>query len=432
MTTPSFIHSPEVQYSCTLCGECCRERWRVPLDEPTCHTLLKQDWQETPLAEQAEKNPEFFIQRVPTLPTGAAFQTHAGGCVFLDTDGLCLLHKHQGASAKGIVCRLFPYLFVDAPEGVYVGYSFVCRPVRLPDELETANTILEESEASTFEEARGFYPGIHYQQVPEQVELGWDILMTWKSYLELESGLIEILQHPDVPFSHRLVAGHAFLNLAGLFLKEFAEIPPEEREDKVTHYVEAMRKERYARVIRIAERSRGRRLIRRYVLSVILGLHEAGVKAREKRDKGAGDGTIRRMALISRMFRHFFKPAPPVREIKDILSESAGRYLRHFIWRKGLVLGRSLYRMEGICRGYALLLIAYALIEHYTGYYVKSQEPEAAVAEAIRTVERDFILHAGRDATGSEEGGRESYELFLSLVDSLVTSKSFAPSLVGW
>ena len=205
MTNPlSLLYSEEVEYGCTLCGECCRESWRVPLDAGTRETLSTRDWRGTPLAGEAEADREFFVQPAPTLCTGAAFQVREGACVFLGEEGGCGIHRKFGPQAKGIVCRLFPYLFVEAPEGTYVGYSFCCRPVRKPEELARAEAVLEESAEAAYREASEFFPGIHYQRAPQTISLAEDLEISWNSYLLLEGGLLEILSRSGAPFAFHL------------------------------------------------------------------------------------------------------------------------------------------------------------------------------------------------------------------------------------
>jgi hypothetical protein len=54
-----------------------------------------------------------------------------------------------------------------------------------------------------------------------------------------------------------------------------------------------------------------------------------------------------------------------------------------------------------------------------------------ATAEAIRLVERDYVLHAGRDETGPAEEDRDTFDLFVNLFDRMVGAKSFAASMVN-
>ncbi len=431
MQSVSFRFSQEVKYGCTFCGECCRERWRIPLDAATRQSLTDRDWSNTPLAERARGDPEFFAAPAPTLATGAAFRTSEGACVFLGEAQLCHVHRHFGGPAKGVVCRLFPYLFVEAPEGVYVGYSFCCRPVRRPAELVQAEQVYEESTEAACEEARAFFPGIHYQQAPSRVPLGRGVEIPWDSYLQLEEGLLELLHRSGESIGTCLVAGHFYLNLCELFLQEYRDEDEGVLRVNIAHYVTRMRNEGYKRVDGMARRSCRRWGVRRYVLSVMLGLHEAGMQARVKRDAAGAPGMISRVRLMRAMLRRLFERYPRAELPEDLFSEAAGRYLRHVIWRKGLALGRGLYRLGGLCREYAMLLVAYALLEYFARRLTPTLGAEEAIAEALRIVERDFVLHAGRDEIGPAEEERDSYELFLGLFDSLVGSKAFAPSMVG-
>ena len=426
-----FLFSDEVEYGCTACGQCCRERWRVPLDALTREGLGKRDWKGTLLEAKAKSDPEFFVQDAPTLSTGAAFRTSEGACTLLGEDGLCTAHRLYGPQAKGVVCRLFPYLFVEAPEGVYTGYSFCCRPVRHPAELAATGRAWEESVASVYDEAKGFSSSVHYQVAPKRVALTPTVEIPWDGYLQLETGLLYLLNRPERPLAFHLIAGHVYLTLAGLFLEEFRDQDEDSLRGKVAHYVERMRSENFGRVDRIAQRGRGRMGVRRYVLSVMLGLHESGMIARQKRDARGGPGMISRWNLFRGTIRHFFERRSKTMPSQEVFAPLVGRYFRHVIWRKGLALGRSLYRLGGLTREYAMLLIEYALLEYFAGKLAADRGDEEATSEAIRIVERDFVLHAGRDVVGPAEEDRDAFELFLGLFDSLVGSKAFAPSIVG-
>ncbi len=48
-----------------------------------------------------------------------------------------------------------------------------------------------------------------------------------------------------------------------------------------------------------------------------------------------------------------------------------------------------------------MLIVAYGLIEYFARKRVESLGAEEAVSEAIRRVERDYVLHAGRDGIDS-------------------------------
>jgi hypothetical protein len=175
------------------------------------------------LAGLAREDPEFFHRSVPSLPTGGAFAWREGACVLLGEDGLCQAHRYFGAEAKGTICRLFPYLFVEAPEGGYTGYSFCCRPVRDPGELTKTSEVLRESPEAAYEEARSFFPGVHYRKAPECVAISQDLEIAWDDYLALESGLLELLGMETGKPGDSLVCGSVYLTLSGLFLKDAAD-----------------------------------------------------------------------------------------------------------------------------------------------------------------------------------------------------------------
>jgi hypothetical protein len=433
MNSSRFIHSEEVRYGCTLCGECCKEPWRVPVEKATRKSLSERDWSGTPLEKLAGSDQDFFFEQAPTLPTGAAFQTRpeTGGCILQGEDGLCLAHANFGVNAKGVVCRLFPFLFVQAPEGVYTGYSFVCRPVRKLEELKTAGEILDESTENIYEEAKNYFPNVHYQQAPETVELAPGVNLPWTAYIKIEQGLLDILSRDVHGLRFNLVSGYFYLNLAGLFLREYQNESPEALTEKTAYFVEKMDEEKFDRVDRMSRKTKPRLFVRKYATSAMLALHEEGLRARTKRDRQGGPGAISRVGLTKALVGHLLRPRPSAELPEQEFNEAVGRYLRHVIWRKGLALGRGLYRLGGLGREYAMLLIHFSMIEYHARRLVRQLPVDDATAEAIRLVERDYVLHAGRDETGPAEEDRDTFDLFVNLFDRMVGAKSFAASMVN-
>ena len=49
-----------------------------------------------------------------------------GACGFLSADNRCRIHEELGAAKKPLTCRLFPYAFHTAADGVVVTASFGC------------------------------------------------------------------------------------------------------------------------------------------------------------------------------------------------------------------------------------------------------------------------------------------------------------------
>jgi lysine-N-methylase len=95
------------RWDCHQCGICCRGS-TVPLDAADLALLEEQGWQQ---------RPEFRSVKI-TVPLddgrrGQQLNKRAdGSCVFLQADGLCLIHKELGFDAKPLICRMFPLQLV--------------------------------------------------------------------------------------------------------------------------------------------------------------------------------------------------------------------------------------------------------------------------------------------------------------------------------
>ena len=102
------------RWSCHQCGVCCRGSV-VPLSADDVARLQAQKWEDRPefrgrpvMVRQAWLGHEYRLAQRPD-----------GSCVFLDSDGLCKIHKELGFDAKPLVCRMFP-LQVVPRDGVAI------------------------------------------------------------------------------------------------------------------------------------------------------------------------------------------------------------------------------------------------------------------------------------------------------------------------
>lgn len=114
MAVDSVLHIPQqIRFQCTRCAHCCNY-WPVPLTDNDVRRLesVGHDAQVmTLLPETARGGLDQFSHVLE--------KNRQGFCYFLE-DSNCTVEN----SAKPSMCRLFPYSFMDCPEGVYVGLSF--------------------------------------------------------------------------------------------------------------------------------------------------------------------------------------------------------------------------------------------------------------------------------------------------------------------
>jgi Fe-S-cluster containining protein len=128
----------------------------------------------------------------------------SGACIFLATDNGCLIHRHFGEQAKPLLCRMYPFAFVSTADRVAVDCSFACRSIAqgTGEPLETRTPewlrLLEESPA-----AEANAPRLDAKRALKPETL-------W----ELEHGLVELLNRPELPFFVRLRCAMQFAELS--------------------------------------------------------------------------------------------------------------------------------------------------------------------------------------------------------------------------
>lgn len=94
-------------YSCMMCGWCCR-RFRVLLTEPEVERIKRLDWGDE------SGVPQDFCEMVNGSPY---FRRDARGCLFLDDNGVCLMHRKFGFAKKALTCRGYPFNIVSTFPG---------------------------------------------------------------------------------------------------------------------------------------------------------------------------------------------------------------------------------------------------------------------------------------------------------------------------
>lgn len=137
-TRRSIRIAPGAHHTCRLCAHSCHN-YTVVLSELEARRLALDDWR--PLLHQVPND----------LPLVGRQGNHYilnkrsdGGCVFLGTDDLCVIHKQSSPETKPLACQMFPLQAVQAPDGVYLSLNSGCR--RLIDQTET-DPLLDEADA---------------------------------------------------------------------------------------------------------------------------------------------------------------------------------------------------------------------------------------------------------------------------------------------
>ena len=95
--TTQFILPPDVEYTCTICGECCREDWPVPIDQEALSRLSNIDWkantEELPPSTREFLSSDGELDFSRESPRGPVLCKTDGGCLFLEGEHGCWKDK---------------------------------------------------------------------------------------------------------------------------------------------------------------------------------------------------------------------------------------------------------------------------------------------------------------------------------------------------
>lgn len=385
-----------VVFTCQQSGACCRSDWLVGVDDASHARLRDVRWEQhdPTLAGTAT-----FVPLPFALPSGERLtfaRRPDGGCVFLTADTRCGIHRHLGVEAKPQVCREFPYHFVQTPDGIAVGVSFACTAVR----AHQGATL-----AAQRDEVRAVLAGsTRVERSPERLTLFGTVDLDWADYRPIEAGLLDLLASGR-PLAVGLLAGSALLSLCvGLTqiearARRAGQLPAA----TLTGALAELRDDGYRRLLDIAAGARYPRrpsltylapaytwlqLTRRRMSrpALLLSLYRNYVRFRRGRGRLPDAVTGGEPFDLAAVLRVRFDTT--VTGVEPFLKE----YWSHVVFRK------TLTPMHGIFRGYQTLLALYSFMKLAARLHAwRAERPVAALAdvkEAVRLVERAFILHA--------------------------------------
>jgi Fe-S-cluster containining protein len=123
--TPLRI-DPGQRFTCSQCGRCCH-RFDVVVSEAEVETYRRRgaaQWFRDGGDAVGSADP---FEPIPELPGTLRIRKRAdGACGFLSADQRCRIHEELGGDQKPLTCRLFPFSFHPAADGVIVTASFAC------------------------------------------------------------------------------------------------------------------------------------------------------------------------------------------------------------------------------------------------------------------------------------------------------------------
>ena len=129
MSETNRIHFDEnVCYDCSQCTWCCDQPWDTRIEPEKAEAVKAHDWS---VNHPRLSGRELVVPRKLAKRRYLALTKGQGTrCVFLDDDGLCIIHKELGPEAKPDGCLQFPMLRTSLPDGDYVSANFGCRAVQ--------------------------------------------------------------------------------------------------------------------------------------------------------------------------------------------------------------------------------------------------------------------------------------------------------------
>ncbi len=385
------LHLPEgIAYTCHNEGVCCNVFDTIPVDAGVAATLalldkstLNQTAGNTPNSPVAVNNPA-------APPAQKIARKPCGECSMLTAEKLCAIHALAGEAAKPRVCQDFPWRYVETPDGVYVGLSFVCPSVR----GNRGRLVSEQSEQLQTR----YRATASIRATPSAIPLNARVTLSWPDYMEIESAFTDLLSMHDEPLPVRIIACCLITGFVDQMLAAPMDAP---RGVTVSQIIAAIRAGSYARVLRLARKhtpsaARSRRMFLGMFTSFANTLHQrgqgrlgtvAGVMGQYVRH-AAGIGTVHLQPIDTRLTHSQLDRAT----VPDsgYAADQISRYLSHCVFRKDLALSGDLTRRI------RLLALNAALVPWYAAALAGGNEPptDAQWDEAIGHVERLYGFHS--------------------------------------
>lgn len=386
------LHLPEgIAYTCHNEGVCCNVFDTIPVDAGVAATLASID--ESTLNQTAgnASDSPVAVDNPAAPPAQKIARKACGACSMLTTEKLCAIHALAGEAAKPRVCQDFPWRFVETPDGVYVGLSFVCPSVR-------ANRGTPVTEQSDQLQSRYRVTG-SIRATPGAIPLNARVTLTWSEYLEIESTLTDLLSMQTEPLPVRIIACCLIPGFIDQMLAAQKNAPTEPI--TISQITAAMHAGGYAHILRLAHKqtpphARSRRMFLGMFTSFANTLHRrgqgrlstvAGVVGQYLRH-AAGLGQIKLQPVDSTLARAQIDQA--VVPETGYAAAQIARYLTHCVFRKDLALSGDLTRRV------RLLALNAALIPWYAAALAGGEAPptDSQWDEAIGHVERLYGFHS--------------------------------------
>ncbi len=146
------ILEKNTRFSCASCGDCCNQPWRTVIEADKAAALDDHDFSSYPRLvgrryyhPPADGQPGFFDLA----------KVEGTKCLFLDTDGLCIIHKELGEAAKPRMCRQFPFISSRTRVDHRISANFGCPSVQanrgrlLTEQVDDIAQVVSASDAAS-------------------------------------------------------------------------------------------------------------------------------------------------------------------------------------------------------------------------------------------------------------------------------------------
>ncbi|MCA9563857.1 MAG: YkgJ family cysteine cluster protein, partial [Myxococcales bacterium] len=121
-----FESSGEIRHTCLGSGHCCQGHVVSSLGDQMIERLHEYKEKLKTLEPELGDLPPIMELHESDGSKTYALNAQNGVCVFLNAERKCAIHKHFGAEAKPVACRLFPLRVVQTEDGFRVGISSRC------------------------------------------------------------------------------------------------------------------------------------------------------------------------------------------------------------------------------------------------------------------------------------------------------------------
>jgi hypothetical protein len=195
---------PLMRFECLRCGRCCRG-WQVSFSRDVLQKLASRKWDEIFPRLRGRK----LFERIRNPHGRAAFRfklQENDACAFLADDNSCMIHGKFGPQAKAPVCRIFPFTFLHAPDGVRLGLRFNC-----PGVIRGTGETLSMRQAELKEAFKLYVDEVGEDVVSQGCFLTFDQRLSWTDAGVIEDAFISFLANEALSLSDRL---HACFALA--------------------------------------------------------------------------------------------------------------------------------------------------------------------------------------------------------------------------